>query len=95
VCPSSWDTMILTMLEQLDPGCVRTPGSQARTGVVVLGAKPASKVCSGYWIRLDETCASGQVGVPMSLNPMGLSYSWSWAKYCGLLTYDSGCVRAP
>ena len=62
---------------------------------LALGAKPGPKVCSRYWIRLDETCATGQVGVPVSLDPLGLSYCWSWAKCCGLLTCDSGCFREP
>ena len=52
VWPRSWDTVILTMLEKLDHGCVRTPGSQACYGVVILGAEPVPNVCSEYWFTL-------------------------------------------
>ena len=48
-------------------------------GVVGLGAE------LGHRLRLEETCATGQAGVPASLNPKGPSYSWCWGRCCGLL----------
>ena len=47
-------------------------------GVVGLGAE------LGHRLRLEETCATGQAGVPASLNPKGPSYSWCWGRYCAL-----------
>lgn len=38
-------------------------------GIVVVGAEPVSKVFKLYWFRPERTCATGWVGVPVSLNP--------------------------
>lgn len=37
--------------------------------VLVLGAEPVPKVCSGHWLRPEGTCASSWVGVPWFLDP--------------------------
>lgn len=34
-----------------------------------MGAEPVPQVCSGCRFKLEETCATGRVGVPVSLNP--------------------------
>ena len=62
--------------------------------VVGLGVEPAPKVSSGPPLRMEETHTTGQVGVPVSLDPMGSSYSQCCSRYCGILTCDPVHVRA-
>ena len=64
-------------------------------GVVGLHVDQVPKVCSGHWLRLEETYSTGKAGLPESLHRGGRSYSWCRGRCCGPFTCDPGCVRAP
>jgi hypothetical protein len=55
--------MILGMLEHL--------GVQLPQGVEGLGVDLEPNDCSGHWLRMEGTRATGRVGVPVSLAPQG------------------------
>ena len=63
----SWDPVVLGMLEHL--------GVELPLGVVGLAVEFVPKVCSGHQLRPEGTCATGQEGVPVSLDPTCPSYS--------------------
>ena len=64
--------MILGVLECL--------GVQLLLGFVVLAAMLEPKVCSGYWLRPEGTCAT------VCLCPTGPSYFQCWGRCCVVLT---------
>lgn len=49
----------------------------------------------GYRFSPEETCAISWLEVLTYLDPMGLSYSSCLDICCGLLTSDTGQVKAP
>ena len=84
--PSSWDAMILGVLQHLWVKLI--------LDALGPGVELAPKVYTGQ-LTLEGTCATSQAGVPEFLDPIGPSYSWCWDRCCGLLTYDPGSLRAP
>lgn len=69
---------MLQVQVQLHLGVLEYLGVDLPQGVVVLGAVPVPKVCSGHNFRLEGTCAPGWAGVPFYLDPMGPSFFRCW-----------------
>lgn len=55
-------------------------GVEIPLGVAGVGGKPDPWACSGHRCKLEVMCASGWVGVCVSLVPMGVPVTWGVAK---------------
>ena len=77
--PSSWDAMILGVLQHLWVKLI--------LDALGPGVELAPKVYTGQ-LTLEGTCATSQAGVSEFLDPIGPSYSWCWDRCCILLTPD-------
>ena len=103
LCPQLWSSVrtgvslglsdlcgVKLPLWSCDLGHFRYLRVELLLGVLRVGTKAVPQVWSRCSFRTDGIHATGKAGVPVSLDPWGLSYSWCWGHSC-----DPGSVRAP